>query len=59
MNQVRGYYARPWAVGNPEAVVRDFICECGHRSCETLVQVLVGGAADSPVLSTEHRAAVK
>jgi hypothetical protein len=51
VNQVRGYYARPWAVGDPEAVVRSFICECGDRSCEAFVQVSVGDAADRPVCS--------
>ena len=31
--QVRGYYARPWAVGDAESVVREFLCECGNTAC--------------------------
>ena len=30
VEQVRGYYARPWAEGDPEAVVRAFMCECAE-----------------------------
>lgn len=52
--QVRGYFARPWADGNPEAVVRTFVCECGERACVASVDVRVGAAAAAPVLATEH-----
>lgn len=54
VNQVRGYYARPWAVGNPEAVVREFICECGTNTCEALVETTVAFAYREPVLA-DHR----
>jgi hypothetical protein len=41
--QVRGYYARPWAHGDPEAVVREFVCECGDPECDaTLTRNLKG-----------------
>ena len=52
--QLRGYYARPWADGDAEAVVRTFLCECGDRTCETSVDVQVGAAAAVPVLAAEH-----
>jgi hypothetical protein len=40
--QVRGYYARPWADGDPEGAVRSFICECGDRACHDFVRRPVG-----------------
>ena len=52
--QVCGYYARPWAEGDPEEVVRTFVCECGDRACDASVDVQVGAAAAAPVLAPEH-----
>jgi dephospho-CoA kinase len=52
--QVRGYYARPWAEGEADQVVRSFVCECGERSCEASVEVRVGVAAAAPVLAAGH-----
>jgi hypothetical protein len=52
--QVRGYYARPWAQGEANPVVRTFICECGRRSCDEDVDVPVGIAATAPVLAAGH-----
>jgi len=40
--QVRGYYARSWADGDADAVVREFLCECGSRECYALVDLAVG-----------------
>lgn len=40
--QVRGFYTRAWAQGKPEAVVREFACECGDQSCDACVQMAVG-----------------
>ena len=54
VEQVRGYYARPWAVGNPEAVVRTFICECGATTCEAFVETTVAHAAAEPALDARH-----
>jgi dephospho-CoA kinase len=53
--QVRGYYARPWAEGEADQVVRSFLCECGERSCEASVEVAVWVAAAAPVLAAGHR----
>ena len=54
VEQVRGYYARPWALGNPEAVVRTFICECGATTCESFVETTVALAATRTVQSPVH-----
>jgi hypothetical protein len=52
--QVRGYYARPWADGEADQVVRTFVCECGERACEASVDVAVGIAAAAPALAAGH-----
>ena len=57
VEQVRGYYARPWAVGDPEAVIRTFICECGATACESFVQTTVALAAAGPVIDPAHELA--
>jgi len=54
VSQVRGYYARPWAVGNPEAVVRNFICECGATTCAAFVEASVAAADRGPVVLAGH-----
>ena len=54
VEQVRGFYARPWAVGDPEAVVRGFICECGATTCEAFVQASVGSVAVAPAIAAGH-----
>lgn len=54
VDQVRGYYARPWARGDPEAVVREFICECAVRDCIAFVQAQVREAATLPVIADGH-----
>lgn len=52
--QVRRYCARPWASGDPEEVVRTFVCECGDPFCDLNVDVRVGDAAVEPVLAPGH-----
>ena len=59
VEQVRGFYARPWAVGDPEAVVRNFICECGATTCEEFVEVSVGSAAVAPAIAAAHLVATR
>jgi hypothetical protein len=54
VRQVRGYYARPWAEGDAEAVVRTFVCECGDRTCVASVELTVGAASAKPVLAAGH-----
>lgn len=52
--QVRGYYARPWADGDPDEAVRPFLCECGSPACDLSVDVHVGDAAAKRVLAAGH-----
>jgi hypothetical protein len=52
--QVRGYYARPWAEGDADSVVRAFGCECGAKDCAGTVDLTVGAFATRPVLSPGH-----
>ena len=49
----RGYFARPWAQGDPEQVVRSFLCECGQPDCSESVEVTVKRATQ-PVYSAGH-----
>lgn len=53
--QVRGYHARPWAEGDAESVVREFLCECGSTTCHASVPVTVAAAMAGPVLAPRHR----
>lgn len=53
--QVRDYYARPWAQGNPAVVVRAFVCECGNPACDVDVRLKVGELAAGPALAPGHR----
>lgn len=54
VTQVRGYYARPWADGDPEAVIREFLCECGEPACDLDVRLAVGQVAAAPALAADH-----
>lgn len=51
--QVRGFYARPWAEGDAEQVVREFSCECGDRACGSSVPAVVRRTAE-PLLAPGH-----
>lgn len=53
--QVRGFYGRPWANGDAEAVVREFVCECGDPGCDASVFIPVGVLASGAVLAPGHR----
>jgi hypothetical protein len=48
--QVRAYHARPWADGDPDAVVRRFVCECGDPACDVDLELPVGQVAAGPAL---------
>ena len=54
VEQVRAFYARPWASGDPEGVERTFLCECGACDCTEDVRLPVGPAATRPVLASGH-----
>jgi hypothetical protein len=51
--QVRGYFARPWANGDAESTLRDFLCECGDAGCGAWVELAVGASAGG-VLAPGH-----
>lgn len=52
--QVRAYYARPWADGDPDEILRTFLCECGDRLCDVSVELRIGVAAAAPALAAGH-----
>jgi hypothetical protein len=53
-SQVRGYFVRPWADGDADAVVRTFVCECGDLGCDGSVELAVGALSAGPVLAPGH-----
>jgi hypothetical protein len=57
VEQVRGYHARPWAQGDPEAVRQRFVCECGDPGCESDVEATVARAAERPLLAAHASSA--
>ena len=54
VEQVRGYFVRPWAQGDAEVMVREFVCECGDPGCTETLQLRVGDVVTAPVLVSEH-----
>lgn len=54
VEQVRAYFARPWADGDADTTERSFVCECGEPGCEASVVVTVGRAAAGPALAPGH-----
>jgi hypothetical protein len=52
--QVRGYYARPWAEGDPDSAFQSFVCECGDVACQLSVNLTVGAATAANVLVAGH-----
>jgi hypothetical protein len=53
--QIRGYHARPWAQGDPDPVMRSFVCECGGPQCDMDVSLSVQDVAALPAIAPEHR----
>ena len=47
--QVRGHHARPWATGDPEAVVCAVVRECGDRACQAELQVPLRDLSAGPL----------
>ena len=54
VNQVLGYYARPWAEGDAGEVRRAFVCECGDPACDEDVETTVAAVSRAPVLARGH-----
>ena len=55
VDQVRASYARPWADGEPDAIERLWICECGDPACTADLRLTVDDAAAGPALAPEHQ----
>ena len=54
VEQVRGFYARPWAVGDAETIDKAFLCECGDPACDESIVLTVGAVAREPALAPDH-----
>ncbi len=54
VEQIRAFYARPWADGDAETVERMFICECGDPACDASVALTVGIVGAEPALAPGH-----
>jgi len=54
-SQVRGFYDRPWANGDAEAVVREFVCECGNPACDASVFIPLAALSRGAVVAPGHR----
>jgi hypothetical protein len=54
VEQVRAFYARPWADGDADSIDRAFVCECGDTACDASVMLTVGVVAAQPVLAPGH-----
>ncbi len=52
--QVRGFHSRPWASGDGESAVREFLCECGDPACQATQELPIAKAAGRPVLAPGH-----
>ena len=52
--QVRGYFRRWWAQGDPAAVEWDLACECGDPDCLADVRAPVGRLGRGPVIAPGH-----
>jgi hypothetical protein len=53
-DQVRGFYGRPWAHGDAEAVEQAFSCECGDPACDASVLVPLRELSSGAVLAPGH-----
>jgi hypothetical protein len=58
VSQCLAYLARPWAGGDPETMVRSFVCECDDPECDVAVDLAVAAferaAAVGPVVAAGH-----
>ena len=54
VDQIRAFYARPWADGDAATVERSFLCECGDPGCDASIVAPAGGVAAEPALAPGH-----
>jgi hypothetical protein len=53
VRQCLDYLARPWAEGDPQTFVREFVCECDDPECTAVVELPISAAAER-VLAPGH-----
>jgi hypothetical protein len=51
VEQLRAYFARPWARGSLAAAVAEFDCECGDPACTATVSLPVGEFPAAPLIA--------
>lgn len=51
--QISGYYARPWATGDPGDVPLELACECGDAACSVDVRTTLRDLS-TPILAPGH-----
>jgi DNA polymerase III delta prime subunit len=54
VEQIRSFFARPWADGDAEVSERTFLCECGDPACEASIVLSVAAVAAQPALAPGH-----
>lgn len=54
VEQIRAFYARPWADGDAATVERSFLCECGDPGCDASIVAPVGTVAAEPAFAPGH-----
>ena len=52
--QVRACHRRSWAKGDPDSVVRPFVCECADPACAVDLELPVAQLADGPAMAPGH-----
>ena len=54
VEQIRAFYAGPWAEGEADTVERSFLCECGDPGCDASVIAPLGAVAAAPAFASGH-----
>lgn len=54
VSQCLAYLARPWSTGDPETLVRAFVCECEDRECDALVELPIAALTQQRPLAPGH-----
>lgn len=52
--QYRTYRARPWATGDPSAIIKSFSCECAQDGCEAQVDLPLANLPRPLILAPNH-----
>lgn len=54
VSQCLAYLTRPWSTGDPESLVRAFVCECDDPECQAVVERSIASASAEPVFAPGH-----